>query len=455
LIIWLSSYPRSGNTFLRALLHNCLGQNTYSIYNDSDIGGDSGLTNLTGHCTLKHAFGSPEFDLTHLRARKETFFLKTHEPNRALVEPGDKVIYIVRDGREATLSFQKYLRNFFEKETTLLELSLGIGFPRGSWSDHVIGWKPKKHDDTLLLFFEELTANPKEAVEQVANFAKIPILKYNIPKFKDLQKINSRFFHQGKSDSYRKKYTDEAQISFLLASYREMSDLGYLENFPPSINRVAKKTLLELGRNWRQSVEYLRQEQTQLDEILARKCTSIELQIEKLQKKNKQIEQQNKHLQDKETQLNLHREKIQQQNENLKNKETQIKQHREKIRQQKEILQKNDAQITQHREKIRQQTESLQAKETRLKQTSSQLRQKSEQLQQKNELLARKENQIRQRDMHIDILKNSLGEQNKKIHLMQQSRSWRITRPLRAARLFFSDQQMFRQLVKKRFGEKT
>ena len=48
LIIWISSYPRSGNTFLRTILKNCLGQFTYSIYNDNEIGGDPDLTEITG-----------------------------------------------------------------------------------------------------------------------------------------------------------------------------------------------------------------------------------------------------------------------------------------------------------------------------------------------------------------------------------------------------------------------
>ena len=34
MIVWLASYPRSGNTFLRMVLHFVYGQKTYSLYND-------------------------------------------------------------------------------------------------------------------------------------------------------------------------------------------------------------------------------------------------------------------------------------------------------------------------------------------------------------------------------------------------------------------------------------
>ena len=35
-IVWLASYPRSGNTFLRIVLHRLYGVPTYSVYDDDD-----------------------------------------------------------------------------------------------------------------------------------------------------------------------------------------------------------------------------------------------------------------------------------------------------------------------------------------------------------------------------------------------------------------------------------
>lgn len=36
MIVWLASYPRSGNTFLRIVLHRLYGVPTYSVYDDDD-----------------------------------------------------------------------------------------------------------------------------------------------------------------------------------------------------------------------------------------------------------------------------------------------------------------------------------------------------------------------------------------------------------------------------------
>ena len=36
MVVWLASYPRSGNTFLRIVLHRLYGVPTYSVYDDDD-----------------------------------------------------------------------------------------------------------------------------------------------------------------------------------------------------------------------------------------------------------------------------------------------------------------------------------------------------------------------------------------------------------------------------------
>lgn len=47
-IIWLASYPRSGNTYLRTVLWHCFELRSASIY-PNDLGGNAGLEEYTGH----------------------------------------------------------------------------------------------------------------------------------------------------------------------------------------------------------------------------------------------------------------------------------------------------------------------------------------------------------------------------------------------------------------------
>ncbi len=46
--VWLASYPRSGNSYLRAILWNCFGLRSGSLYAD-DLQGDVNVARQIGH----------------------------------------------------------------------------------------------------------------------------------------------------------------------------------------------------------------------------------------------------------------------------------------------------------------------------------------------------------------------------------------------------------------------
>ena len=260
MIVWLSSYPRSGNTYLRTLIKICFGYDTYSIYNDNDIAGDVELSSLTGHCSLAHDIWSSEFDLGPLRQSKRIHFLKTHEPTRSLVDSADKVIYIVRDGREATVSYQRYQKDFNDKEASLLDLLLGLTFPHTSWAEHVAVWDPQNHCDTLLIQFENLIHRPEHAIDRIAAIADIPIAKHALPSFKELRQINPKFFRSGKTDSYMNVLTEDERLVFGLFSLRELVQFGYTQNFPKPLIEDVYDVFRPVGTWWRENAPLLRSE---------------------------------------------------------------------------------------------------------------------------------------------------------------------------------------------------
>ncbi|HMJ91237.1 MAG TPA: hypothetical protein VK530_15560, partial [Candidatus Acidoferrum sp.] len=89
MIVWLASYPRSGNTFFRIVLHHVYNLKTFSVYNDPELE-KIGVAEVVGHETMPAS-------LDELRSSSEVFFVKTHE----LPADKDPAIYIVRDGRDA------------------------------------------------------------------------------------------------------------------------------------------------------------------------------------------------------------------------------------------------------------------------------------------------------------------------------------------------------------------
>ena len=250
MIIWLASYPRSGNTFLRILIKRFFGSDTYSIYNDREIGADAGLADLTGHRPLDKSMAESGFDLESLRSDERLFFLKTHEQDKRLVEPEDKIIYVVRDGREAVLSFQRYLLKFHGVHAPLSALLLGLRFPGVTWGEHVRNWIAGGADKLLLLKFEELISQPQTAVESIARFLQIPFAEAEIPTFDELNATNPAFFSRGQTQSFKKELEPANELVLMLSGATQLDSLGYVKALPKAISNLQLESLEKWEEDW-------------------------------------------------------------------------------------------------------------------------------------------------------------------------------------------------------------
>ncbi|MEM9271893.1 MAG: TIGR03032 family protein [Cyanobacteria bacterium P01_F01_bin.143] len=175
-IIWLASYPRSGNTLLRTILWHCFGLPSGSIY-PNDLGDNQELLQEVGH--IEHSQdGKLHFPPNSLR------LLKTHEyPTGA--EPA---IYIVRNGYAASASLHK-----FKQHTQSLETIITGQNEFGTWSDHLNAWQPWQRPNTLLLKYEEIIANFGDVLEKLSKFLQRDILKRKFPNRDSLSKIDGRW----------------------------------------------------------------------------------------------------------------------------------------------------------------------------------------------------------------------------------------------------------------------
>jgi len=199
---------------------------TYSLYNDKTvIGADKKMKAVVGH-----AFLPDDFDIQKARDDDQLYLIKTH----GLPEYDDKVIYLIRDGRESTLSYMHYLNNFGKRERSLLDVITGDA-PFGGWGDHVNAWNPGGRQNTLLIKFEELVDNPLACVESVAAFISKEALAEEIPTFMDLKSINELFFRRGNKDDWKSSFSKEDSLAFWLRNYDEMSEYGYHEGMPKAL----------------------------------------------------------------------------------------------------------------------------------------------------------------------------------------------------------------------------
>jgi hypothetical protein len=175
-IIWLSSYPRSGNTFLRTILWNCFGLRSASFY-PNDLDGNRKLEEYVGHIKRE-----PD---NSVRFPDNTIPLtKTHEYDR----DKNTAIYVIRDGRAACVS----MWDFSNREVSLEAIIEGQhGF--GTWSSHVKSWNPWDRPNTLLLKYENMTNNLAATLNSISDFLKCDIINDNIPDRSTIAGIDGRY----------------------------------------------------------------------------------------------------------------------------------------------------------------------------------------------------------------------------------------------------------------------
>jgi hypothetical protein len=200
MIIWLASYPRSGNTFLRTVMHSVFGIQTTSIPPET---GDSPLASAIGN------YDPGTCDLAALAADEKTHFVKTHE----LPADDSPAIYIIRDGRASIATYCHFLRGPGKYQAALPDLIMGrIGY--GSWSRHVEAWTTRPNAKTLILQFDDLTAKTRELRPEIAAFCGLEAQDDRILSFEELHAKAPNHFRSGSSTDWQNLFTEEDEDLF-------------------------------------------------------------------------------------------------------------------------------------------------------------------------------------------------------------------------------------------------
>jgi hypothetical protein len=217
-IVWLASYPRSGNTFLRIVLHRLYDVPTYSVYEDDDPVAQRVGPALVG-------YRPRPADRNVMTDSPEVHFVKTHKRRKA---DGHPAIYLVRDGRDAVVSaarlrattapapgeVQLRFEQLLREEITRPYLESQPS--SGSWGGNVLSWL----DGTAplaVLRFEDLLADPRgAAIRAVSPLMPdlVPVVGGSIPSFDELHRIDPDFFRRGVLRSHQDEMSDELHELF-------------------------------------------------------------------------------------------------------------------------------------------------------------------------------------------------------------------------------------------------
>ncbi|HYN55500.1 MAG TPA: sulfotransferase domain-containing protein [Methylotenera sp.] len=218
MIIWLASYPRSGNTLLRTLLHQCFDLETY----DDETG-----TRLLGVLGVGATPLDSDWDDFYPRANSSTSLklVKSHKYPR----DDQPAIYIYRDGRLTIQSYLEFHRSFVDSgvSKTLLSLVMGDDY-YGSWSRHYQVWTTRAAP-TLILNFEELIAAKPELIRKIGDFIGVNPVRLNWTNpMTELQQKKPDFFRSGSTNwQPALEWTNEIDQIFNFYHGGLMVELGY------------------------------------------------------------------------------------------------------------------------------------------------------------------------------------------------------------------------------------
>ena len=191
MIIWIASYPKSGNTWVRLFLKSYFNFDKNNIINQSFPIGDHFEKYNIDYTNFNEIIKNWELMQSDLNLSSRTNYLKTHNAlctinNYKFTDKNNTlgVIYLVRDPRDVLISYAHHLgqthhqvlKGMLDYQNS--EKSEFNGKPyrkslMGRWSDHYNSWKSYKDRNVLIVKYEDLIQNKEEEFLRILNYLNI------------------------------------------------------------------------------------------------------------------------------------------------------------------------------------------------------------------------------------------------------------------------------------------
>jgi Family of unknown function (DUF6065)/Sulfotransferase domain len=275
-IIWIASYPKSGNTWARVFLHNLLDELS------GDAGAAHDINRLNQHTVweipgppFEKVLGKPLGRANHAdiaRARAEVqrqmangragpFFVKTHlclgndhgYPTINL-DATLAAIYIVRNPLDVAISYAHHsgqsvdvtIRNMATPGLKSKPFEGKVYEVLGSWNQNVASWMGMTRRPVHLMRYEDMLANPERSFAALAGFLRLKPsaeqLKRAIAKssfaelrrqeeqhgFKERPAQAAQFFREGRAGQWREVLAQKQIEDICTAHAPIMQRFGYL-----------------------------------------------------------------------------------------------------------------------------------------------------------------------------------------------------------------------------------
>ena len=280
MIIWISSYPKSGNTWVRALLssyfyskdgnfHFDLLEHIKEFPKHSDYLNEISVNRNLAEIAKEWIPAQRKLNLKH---NNSPFFLKTHSAicNVEGSDFTDKentlgAIYVVRDPRNVILSLSNHFDYSIEKSLEMIcnkkqiitnptKENRYFGFTVVSdWQNHYRTWKNFKLVEVKIVKYEDLILSPKNTFISILNFInkfmqvdidedriKNVLMstefsklqqsenKYGFKESSNMSGFNKKFFNLGPKNDWKNLLKKEIKEKIENHFKEEMKELGYL-----------------------------------------------------------------------------------------------------------------------------------------------------------------------------------------------------------------------------------
>ena len=274
-LFWLSSYPKSGNTWFRIFLANVLNLSTENqpvylnhvdkMINDhitttrtwvnkaSGLNADT-LTDDEIDALLPNLYAQYNDEHTHVTYHKIHRAYSYVNGDQPLI-PLDRclgAIYFIRNPLDVAISLANHFNFSIDDAIHMMgDKTFALDYYSlrqrlFSWSMHVESWVESKANNLLILRYEDMIRKPLEVFTQAVQFLKLPVSSEIIEQaishatfdklkqfennigFTDKPPKLKHFFRKGIAGDWKTTLTDQ-QIQQVIADHRKvMRKFGYL-----------------------------------------------------------------------------------------------------------------------------------------------------------------------------------------------------------------------------------
>jgi hypothetical protein len=276
-IIWLASYPKSGNTWFRVFLTNLLRDaDEPADINDLESTPIAGARGIFDNCIGFEASEMTADEIDRLRPEvyrhlaenaEETPFMKVHDAYTVMAngtplipaEATAGAIYIIRNPLDVAVSSSHH--NGSDYDTAITRMADGAFALAArpdrlhdqlrqkllTWSGHALSWVDGARFPVCVLRYEDMKTRPLETftgavrfaglshteaqIEKAIRFSSFDIVKQQEESegFREKSPAASRFFRKGKIGSWQEELTDEQAQRIVRDHGEVMRRFGYLD----------------------------------------------------------------------------------------------------------------------------------------------------------------------------------------------------------------------------------